>query len=195
MIGYLLGCLNLAYVISKIKKVDIQQTGSKNLGASNATMNFGKRIGLLVMLHDILKTVLAIYIVRLIFPANPTLAYIAGTASVIGHMFPFWLHFKAGKGFACYLGMILSTTKISYFLILLTVCIILTLITDYIVSITFTTIFVSPIYTYISTQNYIYALIFAVATVFIFIKHIENIQRIRNHTEGHVRQTLFKKRK
>ena len=193
LIGYLLGCLNLAYVVGKAKGIDMQKSGSKNLGASNATLHLGKKVGALVAFHDIFKTIIAISIVKLMFPSELMLVYITGVASVIGHIFPFWLHFKAGKGFACYIGLILSTTRFEYIISMLSFCIVLMLVTDYVVSATFTNILGLPIYTYISTQNVIYMSIVLIASIVIFIKHIENIKRIVNKEEHHIKQALFKK--
>ena len=108
LIGYLVGCFNLAFIISKVKKVDLQNTGSKNLGASNTFITVGKGLGVLVGACDIFKCTLVVLLIRLIFPEADFLPYIAGVACVMGHMFPFYLKFKGGKGFASFLGMSLG---------------------------------------------------------------------------------------
>ena len=59
LMGYILGCSNLAYYISKAAKKDIRKDGSGNLGASNATVLFGWKAGVSVALHDICKAFLA----------------------------------------------------------------------------------------------------------------------------------------
>ena len=101
LVGYLIGCFNLAYIISKVKKVDLQNTGSKNLGASNTFITIGKEMGVLVGASDIFKCTLVVILIKLVFPDMDLLPYIAGIACVMGHMFPFYLKFKGGKGFAC----------------------------------------------------------------------------------------------
>ena len=53
--GYLLGCSNLAYYLSKAVKKDIRQSGTGNLGASNATVLLGWGAGVIVAVHDIGK--------------------------------------------------------------------------------------------------------------------------------------------
>ena len=68
LLGYLLGCSNLAYYISRASKRDIRKSGTGNLGASNATILFGWRAGLLVGLHDIAKAILAVILARMLFP-------------------------------------------------------------------------------------------------------------------------------
>ena len=88
--AYLLGCSNLALYISKIKKVDIRTGGSGNLGASNATAMLGWRAGIAVALHDIGKSALAVMLARMVFPEVPYIGAVAGVASVLGHIFPFY---------------------------------------------------------------------------------------------------------
>jgi ribonuclease Y len=57
ILGYLLGCSNLAYYLSRAFKRDIRKDGSGNLGASNATILFGWKAGASVAVHDIGKAV------------------------------------------------------------------------------------------------------------------------------------------
>lgn len=195
IIGYLFGCLNLAYMLSKKNKIDFQKSGTRNLGASNTTLHLGKKAGLLVAIHDIGKTIIAITIVKYIFGSeNTILVYLTGAATVMGHIFPFWLHFKAGKGFASYIGLILSTMKLQYIVALILLCIVLIFVTDYIVSATFTCITTLPIYTIFATNNIIFTVIVLTTSIVIFIKHIENIKKIVNGEESHIKSTLLRKK-
>ncbi|MFU7517875.1 glycerol-3-phosphate acyltransferase, partial [Clostridium sp. HCS.1] len=63
------------------------------------------------------------------------MAELAGVACVIGHIFPFYLKFKGGKGFASYIGMTIALDW-QFAIALIILCVILTLITDYVVSAT-----------------------------------------------------------
>ena len=144
--AYLIGCSNMALYLSRWKGVNLRAGGSKNLGASNAFALMGWKAGLLVAVHDIGKAVLAVELSKWIFPAVPLLGFIAGVACVLGHMFPFYLKFKGGKGFASYLGMILAINwKVA--LCILAAVVILTVLTDYIVVGTVTSVVSFPIYT------------------------------------------------
>ena len=194
LIGYGLGCFNLAWVIGRVKKIDMQKSGSGNLGASNTVLHLGKRVGLAVAVHDILKAVLAVALARLLFPGAVYAPYIAGAAAVLGHIFPFWLKFKAGKGFAPFIGLITSVTSWKFVLVMLAVCLTAILITDYIVSATFTSIAVLPAYVFATTRNAAAACLILAVSAVIFIKHIENIRRIRSREESRVRAALTKKR-
>lgn len=193
LIGYLLGCSNMALYISKIKKVDLRAAGSKNLGASNATMLIGKRAGAIVFLHDALKVILASLLTQSIFPDMEYIKIITAVAGVLGHMYPFYLKFKGGKGFASYIGMGFVIDW-KFGLIMLIGLLITALLADWIVAGTFFHITITPIFLFI-THDWISALIVTIASLCIFLKHIENIQRKIKNEETGIREVIFKKKK
>lgn len=180
--AYLLGCSNLTYYIAQAKGVNVRDKGTGNLGASNATILMGWWAGIAVAIHDIGKATLAVVSARLLFPACPHIGAVAGVASVLGHIFPFYLGFKGGKGFASYFGMTLGLNW-KYALILAVVIVAVTLIFDHIVLGTFTTITVSPIILGLLSHSLILALILLTGSAVIVYKHRENIVRLRNGTE------------
>ena len=180
--GYLLGCSSMSFYLSKIHGVDIRSHGSKNLGASNTMILMGWKAGILVAVHDIIKAALAVIFAQMLFPEVPFIGAVAGVASVYGHIFPFYLKFKGGKGFASYVGMTLALNW-KFALILIVVVALITLITDYIVIGTFTTIASVPLYMGFTNHNYILALILLVGTAVILYKHRENITKLKNGTE------------
>ena len=108
LIGYGLGCSNMAVYLAALKGVDLRAGGSGNPGASNAMILMGWKAGVIVGLHDIGKAVAAVLVCELLFPAAPLAGAVGGVACVLGHMFPFYLRFHGGKGFASYLGMALA---------------------------------------------------------------------------------------
>lgn len=177
LLGYLLGCSNMALYISKMKKVDLRGGGSGNLGASNATILLGWRAGILVAVHDIGKSVLAVLLAKLLFPELSHAGAAAGVASVLGHIFPFYLKFKGGKGFASYIGMILALNW-KFALVILALVVLVTVITDYIVAGTTLTIVASPIYLGLTAGSWLLAAILCIATAVILYKHRMNYIRI-----------------
>ena len=182
LLSYILGSSNMAKYLAAIKKVDLTAGGSGNLGASNAVILMGWGAGVLTALHDIGKSALAVSLARLVFPDAPYIGAAAGVAAVLGHIFPFWMKFKGGKGFASYLGMTLALHwKFAIAVLLLVV--VVTLITDYIVAATTTTIILVPIGLGLLTQSIILPLILLVASGVIAWKHRENYVRIYNGTE------------
>ena len=181
-LGYLLGCSNMATYIAAMKKVDLSAGGSGNPGASNAVILMGWGAGVLVAVHDIGKSALAVILARLIFPDTPFIGAAAGVASVLGHIYPFWMKFKGGKGFASYLGMTIALHwKFAIAVLLLVV--VVTLITDYIVAATTTTIVLVPVGLGLLAQSWILPLILLIASVVIAWKHKDNYIRICNGTE------------
>ena len=185
VLGYLLGCSNMALYLSKLHRVDVRQGGSGNLGASNVTMQLGWGAGALTAVHDIGKSVLAVVLARMLLPEAEYAAALAGVASVLGHIFPFYLKFRGGKGFASYLGVILGLDW-KFALVILILVAVVTIITDYIVAGTTLTILASPVYLGL-TAGLTAALILCAATAVILWKHRINYVRIWKGTEPGLR--------
>lgn len=180
--AYLMGCSNMAVYLAKLKKVDLRAGGSGNPGTSNATLLMGWRAGILVGIHDIGKGVLAVLLVRWLFPALEYGDVAAGVACVLGHIFPVFMKFRGGKGLAAYIGMILALNW-KFALIILAVLVIVTVITDYIVVGTVTTVIASPVVLGLLTHSIILAAVLCIATGVILYKHRENYVRIWKGTE------------
>jgi len=188
LLGYLLGCSSMAYYIGLAKKKDIRTAGSGNLGASNATVLFGWGAGVAVALHDIGKAVLAVFLAKWLFPQAQYAGAVAGVACVLGHIFPFYLKFKGGKGLASYFGMVLALNW-RLALIAAVVIVLATLITDFISVGALSTIVVVPAYIALIDQSFLLAGILCIATIVMFFKHWENILRIIRHEEIGLRST------
>lgn len=108
ILGYLLGSLSPAALISHIKKQNLKQRGTGNLGTANTLVILGKRYAALVMIGDIAKAWLAVRLAEYLFPLRSLAGLLAGCAAVVGHIFPFYLHFDGGKGVASLLGLALA---------------------------------------------------------------------------------------
>ena len=196
LLGYLLGSSSMSFYISKMKKVNIKEQGSKNYGASNTLALVGKRAGAAVLIHDILKSFLAILIIRLIMkiPYNDVAWVLAaiGLFAVIGHIFPFYLKFNGGKGFAPYLGVVLGLDW-RLFLGVVLLIFVVAFITDYIVAGTFSTITVTPLYFLIVQRNMAVGLIMVVCSLFLLYKHRENIVNLAAGKEMKIRSAFKNK--
>ena len=188
-LGYLMGSSNLAYYIARLKKVDIRAGGSGNLGASNATVLMGWKVGIMVTIHDVAKAMVAVILVRWLFPELAHVGAATGVAAVLGHIFPFYLKFKGGKGTASFIGMTLALNwKLA--LAVLAVMVLATIVTDYLVIGTFSAIAAVPAYMGIFAQNLLIMAIICVASCAIFWKHRENIGRMIRKEEIGLRSTL-----
>lgn len=187
LLSYLIGCSSMALYVSKYKKVDLQKAGSGNLGASNTMIILGWKPAIIVGLHDIGKAVLAVVLAKLLCPDLPLIQAGAGVACVLGHMFPFYLRFKGGKGFASYLGMTLALNW-KFALVVMVIVVIVTLISDYIVVGTVTTIVIVPAYMGYANRSLLLAAILCIATAVMLYKHRDNFSRILNGTEVGLRR-------
>lgn len=108
LFGYFIGCFSPAAILSRRKKVDLKQEGTTNLGATNTALVLGTRFGVVVMVMDILKGIIACVTAELLFPELDGAGLLAGLGCVVGHCFPVFLKFRGGKGLASYGGMVLA---------------------------------------------------------------------------------------
>ena len=129
-IGYGLGQLSPAALISKMKGKDLRKNGTGNLGATNTMIVFGKTYGILVMIFDVLKAYFAIKIAEWLFPMMKFAGLVAGCFAVIGHVYPAYLEFRGGKGVAAFAGMILAY-DIRVLMVLLVIAILLMTTTNF----------------------------------------------------------------
>ncbi len=105
LISYFIGNFSSAYILGKIfQKKDIRNYGSGNAGATNALRVFGKKLGGITFILDVLKGILAVYIGEKMTGYNGKL--IASIFVVLGHNWPVFLKFKGGKGIATSLGVV-----------------------------------------------------------------------------------------
>jgi len=182
LIGYLMGSINPSYIIARLRGFDIREKGSRNAGASNALILFGKVIGIGCALFDIAKATLAIWLCGKLFPGLAYSFAVTGMACILGHTFPFYMRFKGGKGLACLGGMILAFDW-RVFLIMLAAEIVVAIVTDYICFVPLTASAVFPIVYGVLHHDVWGALILALLLPLMLYKHRENLKRIKQKTE------------
>ena len=115
VLGYFFGAFQTAYFYGKLHGIDIRTMGSGNAGTTNTLRVLGTKAGMIVLIGDVIKTVLAIvfaraFIVSNFAPEGTEYLYVLYTAAgaILGHNFPFYMQFKGGKGIASTFGLILS---------------------------------------------------------------------------------------
>jgi len=182
LIGYFIGTVNPSYMIGKIRGVDIRQKGSKNAGASNAVILFGKVLGVSCALFDIAKATFAIWLCGKLFPELVFSFAVTGVSCILGHVFPFYMRFKGGKGLACLGGMVLAFDW-RVFLIMLAAEIVVAIVTDYICFVPLTASAVFPIVYGVIRHDVWGALIIALILPLMLYKHKENLKRIKQKNE------------
>ncbi|MHA3838659.1 glycerol-3-phosphate 1-O-acyltransferase PlsY [Mycoplasma sp. VS1572C] len=131
VMGYLIGSLNTSILFSKFLNKDVRSQHSQNAGATNASRVFGVKVGVLILLIDVFKTIATVGIATGIaywvnavpqvhsatdasqqtfkqYQAIVAVPMLAGIGVVLGHCFPVFFKFKGGKGVACSIGLLIS---------------------------------------------------------------------------------------
>lgn len=191
IIAYLLGSIPTAVIVGKsFFGIDIRTVGSGNAGATNTIRTFGMKVGIPVLLFDILKGLAAVKLS--LFLNSPALSenlvevykIALSTSAVIGHVFPIFASFRGGKGVATLVGVLIAIYPLSFLIIL--VCFILIMILSRIVSLS--SIICSILFPFIEifilheTRLPLILLAIGVA-LFIPYTHRENIKRLIAGTE------------
>lgn len=180
--GYLIGNISFAYYAGRIfGGFDIREKGSGNAGATNVIRVLGWKIGIGVFVLDALKGLAAAAIGLAL--GGEVGAMLAAFGVVLGHDFPVFLNFRGGKGIA-------STTGIFLFLFPLpalgsVLLFILIVLVSRWVSLG-SLVFVSCVLAYVlvSGQPTAYAVLAAGLTLFAFLRHSANIQRLLRGEEN-----------
>tara|TARA_B100000700_G_scaffold331290_1_gene462876 strand:+ start:22 stop:633 length:612 start_codon:yes stop_codon:yes gene_type:complete len=104
--SYLCGSIPFALVLTKVFiKSDIRKIGSGNIGATNVLRTGNKFLAAITLFLDVTKGYLPVIITIEFFP---NLILLSCLVAFLGHLFPFWLKFKGGKGVATYLGILFA---------------------------------------------------------------------------------------
>jgi glycerol-3-phosphate acyltransferase PlsY len=114
-LSYLLGAVPFAWLLGKLRGVDIRRVGSGNIGATNLTRALGRRWGVAAFALDFLKGLAPALLVPWLAPrlaregeaVDPALAgIVCGAAAILGHVYPVYLRFRGGKGVATTFGVL-----------------------------------------------------------------------------------------
>lgn len=180
--GYALGSIPFAYLVTRLFGLgDIRQVGSGNVGTTNVLRTGNKLATALTLIGDVGKGILAVVIGQYF---GPWTAMAAGLGAFTGHIFPVWLNFKGGKGFATYLG-ILAVLNLPVALLTGATWIASTLIWRMSSLATLVSAAASPLYMLLIAP-WVYALGSAILAALIFVTHRENIKRILANQEPRI---------
>lgn len=115
LIAYCLGTLLGSLILGRLRGVDIRRLGSGNAGATNALRTQGKVFGLMVLLIDVCKGIIAVWLLpQWALPgvgldhglSREWLTLACGVAVILGHVYPLWFGLRGGKGVATVVGVI-----------------------------------------------------------------------------------------
>ena len=181
-LSYILGSIPSGIIFAKIFKLkDLRTIGSGNTGTTNVLRTGNYTAAALTLILDFGKACLAIYLSQII---NEKLILISSLTILIGHIFPLWLKFKGGKGFACYLGIIFMINL--YLFIFISLIWLITFFAKRISSLSALLSCLSGVLISIIYFNSNIVLVFLL-TILIFVTHLENIKRLINGTETKIK--------
>ena len=192
ILAYLLGSISPSGILSKIKKANLRENGSKNLGASNTLLVLGKKWGALVMLLDIAKSYLAVKIAQILVPASAAVAMASGFCAVVGHCFPFYMKFKGGKGLAAFGGVVLAFNP-ALFAFLLSSATVLVILVNHSFIMPFYASVTFPIYVAYRVEGTLPLLFALAASLLILCTHYNNFQKARRGEDLNIREYIREK--
>jgi acyl phosphate:glycerol-3-phosphate acyltransferase len=180
VLAYLLGSVPFGIVITRAMGLgDLRQIGSGNIGATNVLRTGNKVAAAATLLLDGAKGAVAVLVARWLLAEDA--AQIAGLAAFLGHLFPVWLKFKGGKGVATFLGILIALN----WQIGLAVCgtwLVAALLTRT-SSIAALMAAASAGLWMLFFRDYSILLLVFFLTVLIYVRHSENLKRIKAGTE------------
>jgi glycerol-3-phosphate acyltransferase PlsY len=172
--GYLLGSIPFGLLLTRAAGLgDVRSIGSGNIGATNVLRTGNKKLAAATLLLDMLKGTAAVLVAGFY---GPEAAMAAGLGAFLGHLFPVWLGFKGGKGVATYIGVLFGLAWPAG-LLFLAAWILVALATRYSSLSALVACAVTPIALWFMGRPDI-AILFAILTVIVFIKHADNISRL-----------------
>ena len=180
LLGYFYGSIPFALVIGKVfYNTDVRESGSGNLGGTNAGRVLGKKA---------LKAVLVYYISYFLagkLNLNPDIKYIAGLACIFGHCYPIFAGFRGGKAVSTCLGYFLCIEPL-YAIVAIIVFLSVLKISKYVslssISTSLIVLAITPFLDLPLTAK----ICMTFAVILLVYRHKENIKRIKNHTESKI---------
>lgn len=189
LLGYLYGSIPFALVIGKVfYNTDVRESGSSNLGGTNAGRVLGKKAGISVIVLDALKAVIIFYLssyLSLKFNLNPDIKYIAGLACIFGHCYPIFAEFRGGKAVSTSLGYFLCIEPL-YAVVAIVVFLLVLKISKYVSLSSISTALIVLCITPFLAVSITAKLCMLVAVILLVYRHKDNIKRIKNHTESKI---------
>lgn len=200
LIAYLLGSIPTGYLAGRILKgIDIREHGSGSTGATNVLRTVGKNAAIGVLVVDLLKGMMAVYLIKLAYfylpdqwlfsNAQNWLIVIAALVAVIGHSKSIWLNFTGGKSAAISLGILLAMTPVVGLGTLVAFLSMLAI--SRIVSLSSVSAAIAVnILMYIVNPSIPYLVFTFIAGIYVIIRHRTNIQRLMAGTEPRIGQPV-----
>lgn len=196
--GYLSGSFPTAYVIGKMRGVDIRDQGSGNVGGANAGRLFGRKAFAIVAIVDLLKGTLPVLVARAVYEwewfgdyevdlfgvtDSTIVAALAAFFAVFGHCYSIWIGFSGGKGGATSAGILLAINPLIMACALFIWSCIVYFSRYTSLGNLVTAFLLMPVLWFLTDENQWYALLGLLLLLLVFWKHRENIGRLLSGNE------------
>ena len=186
LLGYVFGSIPCGlWLVQAFHGIDIRNYGSGNIGTTNVFRTVGQKTAAAVLVGDMLKGIMALYIISK-FTANPTIVAITALGALLGHNYSLFLGFKGGKGVATGLGLFLYMLPwgaVAAF----SVWAVIVLITRYVSLGSIVAAVVAAATGWYLQYPVPYAVFGTLAGFFVIIRHKDNIKRLIEGTESKIR--------
>ena len=180
--AYLLGSVPTGLLLARSMGVNIRETGSGNIGATNVYRTIGRKLGILTLVGDCLKGLIPVLIAKWLGLPEIWIAAV-GVAAFLGHVYTVFLGFKGGKGVATALGVFLGTSPLSVLFGVIVFALVLYR-WRYVSLASITAAAVIPVPVWIVGASPELTAMALVIAAIVILKHHENISRLRAGTES-----------
>ncbi len=181
--AFIMGSIPVGMLVAKAKGVDLKKVGSGNIGATNVLRSLGKGPAALTLLGDMLKGTLAVALGRY-FGLGTFYEGIIGLSAILGHNFSVFLGFRGGKGVATSLGVfILYSPRTALITFVIWLAVVITTKYSSLGALISFGLLPLNIILFDSKDKLPVALL---VTLFILIRHTDNIQRLMKGTERRI---------
>ena len=191
--AYLIGSIPTSYLVGKLARgIDLREHGSGNLGATNAFRVLGWKIGVFVLICDVLKGAVPVLVFSGIaaekggfgLAKHNNIGLVIGLAAIMGHMFTIFMKFKGGKGVAASMGVFLALAPIP-FLITFAVSALIIGVTRYVSAGSIIGSILLPVLVYIFYPDRVFFIIFTIIVgILVIVRHRSNIVRLLKGREN-----------
>lgn len=181
IISYLVGSISGSFILGKYYlHKDVRKYGSGNAGTTNAIRVFGKKIGILTFIIDMLKGSLVAY---MLMKYNREFLFLGILFAILGHDYPFYMKFKGGKGIATTFGAFFIInplwSSIAFLILLL-----IGRFTGYVSVGSMVFLFLNFLFQILTTSlNKNEIIILLLITILGIVRHRSNIKRLINRNE------------
>ena len=181
IISYLVGSISGSFILGKYYlHKDVRKYGSGNAGTTNAIRVFGKKIGILTFIIDMLKGSLVAY---MLMKYNREFLFLGILFAILGHDYPFHMKFKGGKGIATTFGAFFIInplwSSIAFLILLL-----IGRFTGYVSVGSLVFLFLNFVFQILTTSlNKNEIIILLLITILGIVRHRSNIKRLINRNE------------